>query len=244
MKIVTTLASLAALAAATAAAAGPNLVTNGSFEDGFSVPTEFNQSFHPEAGPTGWTSVGNRTFNLYVDPNTVTTTETRTEYSEHGQKLALSFPGASPDGGKFVILDGDVGVAGKLEQMLTGLTAGKRYVVSFDWGASQLQNRTGTTTEQLEVGFGGAPSQFTTVVTNPSQGFQGWFKQSFTFAATGTSAVLSFLSHGTPTGLPPVAVLDGVSVTAVPEPAVWGLMLVGFGLVGVASRRRSAAVSA
>jgi hypothetical protein len=31
---------------------------------------------------------------------------------------------------------------------------------------------------------------------------------------------------------------------AVPEPATWGLMLVGFGLVGVAARRRSRAVAA
>jgi hypothetical protein len=32
--------------------------------------------------------------------------------------------------------------------------------------------------------------------------------------------------------------------SAVPEPATWGLLLVGFGMVGVAARRRSAAVTA
>lgn len=38
---------------------------------------------------------------------------------------------------------------------------------------------------------------------------------------------------------------DGtLSVTAVPEPAAWGLMVLGFGLTGFASRRRSAAVAA
>ncbi|QYE36774.1 PEPxxWA-CTERM sorting domain-containing protein [Polymorphobacter megasporae] len=62
--------------------------------------------------------------------------------------------------------------------------------------------------------------------------------ESFTFHAKSTSQVLSFLSNGTPVGLPPIAVLDGVSVAAVPEPAMWGLMLVGFGLVGTAVRRR------
>jgi hypothetical protein len=37
--------------------------------------------------------------------------------------------------------------------------------------------------------------------------------------------------------------LSGLTAT-VPEPATWGLMLVGFGLVGVAARRRSTAVAA
>ncbi|MBC7522408.1 MAG: PEPxxWA-CTERM sorting domain-containing protein, partial [Sandarakinorhabdus sp.] len=30
----------------------------------------------------------------------------------------------------------------------------------------------------------------------------------------------------------------------VPEPATWGLLIVGFGMVGVAARRRKAAVAA
>jgi hypothetical protein len=38
---------------------------------------------------------------------------------------------------------------------------------------------------------------------------------------------------------------DGtLSIAAVPEPALWGLMIVGFGLTGIAARRRTAAVAA
>ena len=38
---------------------------------------------------------------------------------------------------------------------------------------------------------------------------------------------------------------DGtLSVAAVPEPATWGLMLVGFAMTGVAARRRSVAIAA
>lgn len=33
--------------------------------------------------------------------------------------------------------------------------------------------------------------------------------------------------------------IDNVGVTAVPEPATWALLLVGFGMVGVAARRRA-----
>ncbi len=38
--------------------------------------------------------------------------------------------------------------------------------------------------------------------------------------------------------------LDNVSVTAVPEPGTWALMLAGFGMVGFAARRRVASVTA
>ena len=237
--------AIAALATAGAAnAAGPNLVTNGGFEDGYTVSTQFNQAIGVGQGPTGWNSAGTQSYNLYVDPATVTTQETITQSSEPGQKLATSFTGPSPDGGKFVILDGDELYNGVLSQTINNTVIGQRYAVKFYWGASQLQDRSGDTTERLEVGFGGNPTQTTATLATPAQGFEGWFAQSFTFTATGTSQLLSFLSHGTPGGLPPVAVLDGVSVAAVPEPAMWGLMIVGFGLVGVAARRRAAVVAA
>ncbi len=37
--------------------------------------------------------------------------------------------------------------------------------------------------------------------------------------------------------------IDGVTLTAVPEPATWGLMLAGFAMVGVAARRRGRALA-
>ena len=38
--------------------------------------------------------------------------------------------------------------------------------------------------------------------------------------------------------------IDNVSVTAVPEPTTWALLIVGFGMVGVAARRRAGVVAA
>jgi len=76
------------------------------------------------------------------------------------------------------------------------------------------------------------------VLFTPSETFTGWKNGHFQFQATSTSQTLSFLSVGTPFGLPPIAVLDGVSLTAVPEPTTWAMMLLGFGGIGAMIRRR------
>ena len=64
------------------------------------------------------------------------------------------------------------------------------------------------------------------------------------FTAKSTSQLLSFLSIGTPLGLPPAALLDGVSLTTVPEPATWAMMIMGFFGLGAVLRRRRVAVAA
>jgi len=50
--------------------------------------------------------------------------------------------------------------------------------------------------------------------------------QSFTYTATATSEVLSFLAAGGPSGAPPFVLLDGVSIIPIAEPASW-MTLVG-----------------
>ena len=238
LKILARSTVLIALGAAVPALAVTNLVTNGSFEAGYVRNTQFGAAYPTGPGPTGWTSASPSAYMLYFDPKTATTVNATTKYTGQ-QRLWTSFTGASPDGGKFVALDGDATVRGPLSQSIAGLTIGKKYDVSFYWGAAQLRNRSGATTEQLGVGFGGL-TQYTPVVPNVSRGFSGWLAQTFTYTAGAATQTLSFLSLGTPNGLPPVAVLDGVSVTAaVPEPATWAMMIGGFGLVGVAARRRA-----
>lgn len=245
---------LAVMVAAVAiSASATDYVVNGDFEAGYEFNTESNDFFNPSYGPTGWRSPGYLAFNLYFNSATATTVDAQTQYGSDQQRLASSFV-ASPTGGKFMALDGVENNRGPIEQSIEGLTTGATYVVAFDWGASQLENRVGETTEQLVVGFGKS-TQSTAVVINPTHGFQGWFHQAFTFTADAPTQLLSFLSIGTPLGLPPIAVLDGVSVTdglsaggspngAVPEPAAWAMMIVGFGLIGIMTRRHKAVVAA
>jgi hypothetical protein len=65
-----------------------------------------------------------------------------------------------------------------------------------------------------------------------------WSLHSFTFTAgVGPSTTLSFLAAGNSDGLG--GSLDDVSVTAVPEPETYALLLGGLALVGFSARRRS-----
>jgi choice-of-anchor C domain-containing protein len=72
----------------------------------------------------------------------------------------------------------------------------------------------------------------------------GWTPVSFNFTATGSTETLTFLSTTTgdsgnstyPTAFGPA--LDNVSVTAVPEPSTWAMMIFGFLGVGLVAHRR------
>ncbi len=243
-------AALAALALAPTPVLAMNLVNNGGFE--IVAPGSPVQGF--ELGPnwnfntnlTGWTSAAgsstnaNGAFNILYNSATATTVSPDTRFTA-GELQTLSsanYGGASPDGGNFVALDGDIFANGALSQLINGLEVGKDYALSFYWATTQLQNRVGATTERLDISFG-SDSFSTPTIGIPTHGFSGWTQVTERFTATNSSQLLSFLSVGTPDGLPPVALLDGVSVEAVPEPASWAMLVIGFGLVGAAARRRN-----
>jgi hypothetical protein len=151
---------------------------------------------------------------------------------------------ASPDGGNFIAQDSAFQVQ-PLQQTISGLTAGQSVVVSFYWAAAQQTGFDGATTDNWNVSLG-SETHSTSVINLGNHEFSGWRKESFTFTATSATETLSFLAAGGPPGLPPFALLDGVSVSAgVPELSTWAMLLAGFGGLGVAARlRRRAAVAA
>lgn len=236
--------AIAAVATAALLASGAQateFVSNGGFETHADTPEVTNTQFGADFGGqvvTDWTGLGGNNLQFYYDASTAKTVNAVNQFSDPGARLYDTFTGASPDGGHFVALDGDSDYFGQITQTITGLTAGSNYTLSFYWAASQLVNRSGPTTEALHVTFGGQTFD-TETLANASGAFSGWKKVTTSFTASGASQALTFMSVGTPKGLPPIALLDGVSLTGgVPEPAVWTMMIMGFGGIGAALRRR------
>jgi hypothetical protein len=219
MNVKLVLAGLSALIVSALAmpAQAINLVTNGSFEQ-----TSLSTSgFLTNSDVTGWTTTSGYTFEVF--PGTETTTGIG-----NGVKL---YPGAggtiptSPDGFKYLAADGGY-QTGTTSQTINGLVVGQKYALTFYQAAAQQQGYTGATTDYWQVSLG-AETHNSTVMNNPSQSFTGWQAQSLLFTATATSEVLGFMAVGTPSGQPPFALLDGVALNAVPEPATWTLMIIG-----------------
>ncbi len=234
------------LTLAAGAARATNLVQNGGFEvSSYSSSNEFGS--RPGGGGQGvadWTA-GNG-YQVYFFYSTATTVSANSEWGEP-QILSANFTPLAGGGNAFVGLDADSQYDSPLSQSISGLTVGKSYNVSFDWGSTQLTNRSGPTTEKVEVSLSDGVNTTThTTGTDhiPSQGFSGWHGQTFSFTATSPTEVLSFLAKGTPNGLPPFVVLDGVSMSAAPEPAAWALMIVGMGGLGAVTRMRRKAAMA
>jgi hypothetical protein len=222
------------------------LVTNGSFEDATTPVGPFNPG--QNIGVPGWTTTS--AYSVLVTP------------SNRGSWLWQNPQPTLPslDGGNFVAADGSFGL-GTLTQMLHNLVPNTFYNLTFYQAAGQLLGTDGPTTEQWRVTIGGSLSQTTSVTlpdgtnggsaqivanaldefTTPlmsinSHGFSGWTPVSFTFRAQFADELLGFLALGTPLVLPPMVLLDGVAITAVPQPASY--MLLGVGLLGVLLARR------
>jgi hypothetical protein len=155
-----------------------------------------------------------------------------------------SWNGQSPTGDNFVALDGDF-ETGPLTQMIDGLTAGQAYNLTFSYAYSQQNGFNGPTNQNMLVSFGNTTfttSPAATPYTLANHGFSGWNTYSGTVTATGPSELLSFLAQSD-TPVPPFALLTDVSLSAVPEPATWAMMILGLGAMGVTARRRRSALA-
>ncbi len=129
-----------------------------------------------------------------------------------------------PGNGLYLDLDGHTSNAGRLSRSFD-LDAGVLYSLSFRLAGSQRG-----TAEVVDVSFGNV---FETFALSSNEGFLTRTLQ-FTPSIAGTYSI-SFENRG---GDRIGALLDSVSVSAVPEPESWALLCAGLGLIGVAASRR------
>jgi choice-of-anchor C domain-containing protein len=100
----------------------------------------------------------------------------------------------------------------------------------------------GLGTKQITVDVGGASQDFFyTLGGGNSKTNMGYILETLTFHSAGGSNLLTFTSDtdGSFGG-----VIGGVAVSAIPEPAIWAMLLLGFGGIGMMMRRRPAGLVA
>jgi hypothetical protein len=130
----------------------------------------------------------------------------------------------------FVAFGGGNAPSGTLMSTSFQTLLGQLYSVTFDYSAL------GGGTEPLMFAVAGQ-NYTVNPVANSSLTFQ---QGGFTFLGTGAATTFNVFSGGVDNV---DAIVDNITVSgpgAVPEPATWAMMLLGFGLVGFGMRRRKA----
>lgn len=129
-----------------------------------------------------------------------------------------------PGNGSYVDLDGSTRNSGLFSNYVN-LIGGTAYTLSFDLAGS---HRGGT--EIVNVNFGSTIASYSLDSADPFS----TFALNFTPGSDGLYS-LGYLNVG---GDNVGALLDNVSVSVVPEPETYAMLLAGLGLVGFISRRR------
>lgn len=116
----------------------------------------------------------------------------------------------------------------------SGSTSGQRYASYYVFSLGQLAQGT---VLSITSDDGSAVFQNGAQVGNTISGPTGVVTQKVTLTNTGDT----FLRYGRQNGTPSVLKVDVDLTGAVPEPATWMTMILGFGVVGAAMRRRKVA---
>jgi hypothetical protein len=224
-----------------------DLVQNGNFEDTILINSNLfytvGNSATQASYETDWTvdcaadsvqqCVGTNPILTVVFPGTATT-----NYGYMGQALYGPMPATDPGGGNVVAGNGDPEYNVSFSQVITGLTPGQSYLLTFYQAGAQEVGKSGATTDLWQVTLG-SQTEDSPVMDTPSQGFTPWNEVDLVFLATSATEVLTFLSVGTPAGAPPTALLGDVALvqtTVAPEPS--GLALLGVGVCALFAVRR------
>jgi hypothetical protein len=213
MKRTLILATAAALAVAGSASAA-NLLANGGFETGWSGTSGYyNIGTQPGSNSQGPDHGVPSGFGWTVGNGNVDIIS----YNTYG-------PGPTNGGAYGLDLVG-YGSTGEISQSIT-TSATQKYVVTFDY-----KSNPGVSGPTAAVLFNG-------INIGNVTGSGAW--QVFTTTVTGTGGSALFALNETYGYSNGGVFLDNISVSAVPEPAAWALMIGGLGMTGFALRRRAA----
>jgi hypothetical protein len=215
-----------------AQALGPNLVQNPSFETNTGTQFQGTGFFGNQPGQTaanlpGWT-VTPPSYQAIAGIG-----DNNLSYAGGNTWIALvTHPTPITNSGRYYfIADGDYtnGVDAIISQVITGLTIGTPYQLSFDWAVGQCSvvfypcGSTPTYNSGWDIAFGLSTDSVNSGAI-PTQSFFGWNTYINTFTATATSQTLSFLSKGGPSGVPPFSLLDNVSLKKADVPGPLGIL--------------------
>lgn len=202
------------VAVALAGSAQAVTIANGGFENGlFEVgPDGFQELDAGSTAMTGWTIGGNG-----VD-----------WVSSYWEQL----PGSSKS------IDLHQMNIGSIEQLITGLTPGLQYFISFFVAPNNSQGTNLPKSAELAFGSDSVIVTYNTTGANTLANM-GWEERTYSFVASQSDQLLKLTGMITPgddsrTGL----AVDNFSISAAPDSATWLTMIVGFGAAGTMLRRQ------
>jgi hypothetical protein len=215
--------AVAAIGLHTMPASAQNLVTNGSFETNTLASGAYRDMFVGSSDLPGWAIIG------------VPGTRISQVDSAYPGNPGYTFP--AQDGKLWVDLAGFFDNAPDGVQQTVATTIGSTYDFSF-WLGNVSGGPFGT---QSLVNYVLNGNSFSCVNTTQTVNLT-WQQCSQSFVATSATTTFS-ISNGDPSSdfssaIDNVVLQLGRQVGGVPEPTTWAMMLVGFGAIGGALRRR------
>ena len=209
MKVLELTILVAGLMASAGANAATNLVINGGFESAANGPASGSNSSYYNVGPAPADHPVPGDFGWSVTTNNVDIIS----YQTYGP--------APKNGGSYGLDLVGYGSTGAIGQSISTI-AGQKYNVSFDYSSNP-----GISDPTAIVTFNGTTLGSVT-------GGTGW--QAFNGVFTGTGSPDTFALSETFGGNNGGVFLDNISISAVPEPSTWAMLLLGFGAIGWAMR--------